>query len=230
LIVKAAMSVAVAVGYFASARGLRVVILSRPAKFGEAIGFGGGVRIEERFKRVADHPLLAGLSEQHLRDWRGEATILPAKLSYEFGRAMGRRCSGADSGAPVVAVRESRECASALIRSRRAGIFGRFWTVDLGFSMPRCWNIGGEGVVLFCQMDVSGRSENDPARGSWRGISWTMLRLETDAAAKCTVCWPGGGKNIWGSIRTRWRFVADQVLWWGREGESWLKQSGDERF
>ncbi|MDP6777888.1 MAG: hypothetical protein QGI83_14105, partial [Candidatus Latescibacteria bacterium] len=41
--------------------------------------------IRNVFRRIPDHPLLAGLEEDHLRDWRGEATILPPRLAYEIG-------------------------------------------------------------------------------------------------------------------------------------------------
>ena len=46
-----------------------------------------GFRVEEyglrnAFGRVPDHPLLAGLTNDHLRDWRGDATLLPPRLAY----------------------------------------------------------------------------------------------------------------------------------------------------
>ncbi len=36
------------------------------------------------FKRVPDHPLLTGIHDEHLWDWRGDATVLPPRLAYEF--------------------------------------------------------------------------------------------------------------------------------------------------
>ena len=40
--------------------------------------------LRQVFPRVPDHPLLAGLATETLRDWRGEATLLPERLKYEL--------------------------------------------------------------------------------------------------------------------------------------------------
>src|SRR2546430_11568159 len=34
---------------------------------------------------MTDHPLLTGFDTEHLRDWRGEATLLPPRLKYTVG-------------------------------------------------------------------------------------------------------------------------------------------------
>lgn len=36
--------------------------------------------LRQVFPRVPDHPLLAGLTNEHFRDWRGESTTMPAQL------------------------------------------------------------------------------------------------------------------------------------------------------
>jgi beta-galactosidase len=56
---------------------------------GEVLEKRFGFRVAEYglrwvFNEIADHPLLAGLSEEHLKNWRGEATILPPQLKYEI--------------------------------------------------------------------------------------------------------------------------------------------------
>ena len=65
--------------------GLKVVVFEQTA---EALERRLGFRVAEYglrqvFPRVPDHPILAGLGVEHLRDWRGEATILPPRLEYE---------------------------------------------------------------------------------------------------------------------------------------------------
>jgi beta-galactosidase len=131
-----------------------------------------GFRVQEYglrqvFPRVAGHPALAGLEPVHLRDWRGEATILPPRLDYVL--------SDRYSGAPVV-----RWCGLEVPRLWRCGNRGNVASVliekpargdflplvDGGFSLqysPLMEYREGQGLVLFCQMDVTGRTESDPA-------------------------------------------------------------------
>src|SRR5262249_53912858 len=64
--------------------GLKVIVFEQTAK---ALEQRFGFRVTEYglrqvFPRVPDHPLLAGLDVNHLRDWRGAATILPPRLPY----------------------------------------------------------------------------------------------------------------------------------------------------
>ena len=119
------------------------------------------------FERVPDHPLLAGIQPQHLRDWRGKATILPAKLDY--------KPSPRYNGAPAVTwcgitVPRLWRCgnrgnvASVLIEKPARGDFMPI--LDGGYSLqysPLMEFCEGEGMVLFCQMDVTGRTESDPS-------------------------------------------------------------------
>ncbi|MBC8874009.1 MAG: hypothetical protein H8E44_31610 [Planctomycetes bacterium] len=62
--------------------GLKVIVFEQTS---EALERRLGFRVQEYglrnvFKRVPDHPYLAGLDDENLRDWRGEATILPPNL------------------------------------------------------------------------------------------------------------------------------------------------------
>ena len=65
--------------------GLKVVVFEQTAEVLEKrLGFRTteyGLR--QLFHRNADHPLLAGLTDEQLCDWRGESTILPPRLTYE---------------------------------------------------------------------------------------------------------------------------------------------------
>ena len=60
--------------------GLKVIVFEQTSevlekRFGFRVAEYG---LRQVFRRVPDHPLLAGLDAEHLRDWRGEATILAA--------------------------------------------------------------------------------------------------------------------------------------------------------
>jgi hypothetical protein len=131
-----------------------------------------GFRIQEYglrnvWPRVAGHPVLAGLDDQHLRDWRGAATILPPRLACEP--------SDRYNGAPAVPwcgleVPRLWRCgnrgsvASVLIEKPARGDF--LPIVDGGYSLqysPLLEYREGRGLVLFCQLDVTGRTEDDPA-------------------------------------------------------------------
>jgi beta-galactosidase len=123
-----------------------------------------GFRVQEYglrqvFRRIPGHPLLAGLDEPHLRDWNGEATLLPPRSE---GAPDTEWC-----GIPVT---HAWRCgnrgnvASVLIEKPPRGNF--LPLVDGGFSLqysPLMEYREGSGRVLFCQMDVTGRSESDPA-------------------------------------------------------------------
>jgi len=148
--------------------GLKVLVFEQTA---EALEKRLGFRVQEYglrqvFPRVAGHPALAGLEVEHLRDWRGEATVLPPRLEYELSNKY---------GVPTV-----RWCGLEVPRLWRCGNRGNVASVliekpargdflpilDGGFSLqysPLLEYREGRGMVLFCQMDVTGRTENDPA-------------------------------------------------------------------
>ena len=147
--------------------GLKVVVFEQT---GEALEQRFGFRTAEYglrrvFKRLSDHPLLAGIGPEHLRDWRGEATIVAPRLTYtemtDYGQVV-RWC-----GIPVTRVwrcGNRGNVASVLIEKPARGNF--LPILDGGFSLqysPLMEYREGRGMVLFCQMDVTGRTEPDPA-------------------------------------------------------------------
>jgi hypothetical protein len=117
------------------------------------------------FKRVPDHPLLRGINEEHLRNWRGEATILPSRLEYEMRPRYGPTVKWCDI--PVTRLwrcGNRGNVASVLIEKPARGDF--LPILDGGYSLqysPLMEYREGKGMVLFCQMDVTGRTEDDPA-------------------------------------------------------------------
>jgi hypothetical protein len=147
--------------------GLRVVMFEQTS---EVLEERFGFRVAEYglrniFSRVPDHPLLAGVAVEHLRDWRGEATILPSRLKYTMRSMYGPTVKWCD-----IDVTRPWRCgnygnvASVLIEKPARGDF--LPIVDGGFSLqysPLMEYHEGKGMVLFCQLDVTGRTENDPA-------------------------------------------------------------------
>ena len=79
--------------------GLKVVVFEQSSKVLEQrFGFRTAeYGLRQVFPRVPDSPVLAGLDMDRLRDWRGDATILPPRLQYTMRPATARRCSGAAS-------------------------------------------------------------------------------------------------------------------------------------
>ncbi|MBM3212123.1 hypothetical protein FJZ33_07885, partial [Candidatus Poribacteria bacterium] len=66
--------------------GLRVIMFQQKS---EVLEKRFGFRTQEYglrqvFKRVPDHPILNGLNNENLRDWCGEATIVPPRLTYNM--------------------------------------------------------------------------------------------------------------------------------------------------
>jgi beta-galactosidase len=147
--------------------GLKVIVFEQTAKvleqrFGFRVSEYG---LREVVPRVPDHPLLAGIAAEHLHDWRGAATLLPPRLSYTLRPQHGPtvKWCGID-------VAHAWRCgcrgnvASVLIEKPARGDF--LPILDGGFALqysPLLEYREGKGMVLFCQMDVTGRSENDPA-------------------------------------------------------------------
>jgi len=119
------------------------------------------------FRRVPDHPALEGLQTEHLRDWRGEATLLPPRLNYELNPKFNYAPTVTWCGIPVTRVWRCGcrgNVASVLIEKPACGDF--LPIVDGGFSLqysPLLEYREGKGMVLFCQMDVTGRTQTDPA-------------------------------------------------------------------
>ncbi|HQH74308.1 MAG TPA: hypothetical protein PK360_19685, partial [bacterium] len=147
--------------------GLKVLLFEQTA---EVLEKRLGFRVQEYglrnvFPRVSDHPVLHGLAPENLHDWRGQATLIPSRLEYELRPQHG----------PVI-----RWCGIEVSRPWRCGCWGNVASVliekpalgdflpivDGGFSLqysPLMEYREGKGMTLFCQMDVTGRTDGDPA-------------------------------------------------------------------
>jgi hypothetical protein len=147
--------------------GLKVIVFEQTAKvLEERFGFRvAEYGLRQVFKRVPDHPLIAQMEADHLRDWRGAATLLPPRLDYRLRQRYGptvRWCG--------IEVPRAWRCgcrgnvASVLIEKPARGDF--LPLLDGGYGLqysPLLQYREGKGKVLFCQMDVTGRTENEPA-------------------------------------------------------------------
>ncbi len=147
--------------------GLKVIVFEQTAKVLEE-RFGFRVTeygLRQVFRRVPDHPLLAGLREDHLRDWRGEATLLPPRLAYTLRPRYGPTVRWCGIEVPRVWRCGCRgNVASVVIEKPARGDF--LPVLDGGYGLqysPLLEYREGKGMVLFCQMDVTGRTERDPA-------------------------------------------------------------------
>jgi hypothetical protein len=158
--------------------GLKVIVFEQTA---EALEKRFGFRVAEYglrkvFPRVPDHPSLAGISAEHLRDWRGEATILAPRLKYEMRPRYGPTVQWC--GLPVTRLwrcGNRGNVASVLIEKPARGDF--LPILDGGYSLqysPLLEYREGRGMVLFCQMDVTGRTETEPAAET---LAWNLLQF-----------------------------------------------------
>ena len=134
---------------------------------GEASRFPcAGVRFEASLCTRARPSLVGRARRECLRNWSGQATLLPPRLThYTMRPHLG----------PTI-----KWCGIELPRAYRAGNWGNVASVlikkpargnflpivDGGYSLqysPLMEYREGKGVMLLCQMDVTGRTEDDPA-------------------------------------------------------------------
>ncbi len=154
--------------------------------------------LRQVFERIPKHPLLAGLKAENLRDWRGSATLRPSRLDYDTSQSFGGpavRWCGIE--VPRVWRCGNRgNVASVLIEKPARGDF--LPILDGGYSLqysPLLEYREGRGLVLFCQMDVTGRTEQDPAAetlarnllryvAGWKPSARRQALFAGDAAAR----------------------------------------------
>ncbi len=155
--------------------GLKVIVFEQT---GDVLEKRFGFRIAEYgnrwvFPRVPGHPLFAGIEEQHLRNWHGEATVLPPRLKYERTNLFNSVPTVKWAGIPVTRgwrCGNRGNVASALIEKPARGNF--LTVADCGYSLQYGALVEfreGKGMVLFCQLDVTGRTEHDPTAESVAG-------------------------------------------------------------
>jgi hypothetical protein len=149
------------------------------------------------FPRVADHPALANLGLEHLRDWRGQSTLVPPRLDYELRPRHGPTVTWC--GIPVSHIWRcgtQGTVASVVIEKPPRGDF--LPILDCGFGLqysPLMQYREGRGGILFCQLDVTGRSEPEPAAENL--VRSMIVELATwKPAPSRKVCYAGDGAGL----------------------------------
>ena len=147
------------------ADGKRILVMEQTSRqLHELLGF----RITERGARLLfpryPHPVMQGIDTEYLRDWTGASTLLPEHLTdideiethnpeWQWcGQTSTRvwRCGNRNSVASVLIEKPA-------VGDWRALIDGEF---DLQYA-PLIENVADGGRVIFCQLDVSGRTAPD---------------------------------------------------------------------
>lgn len=181
--------------------GLKVVVFEQTS---EVLEQRFGFRVEEYglrqvFPRVPDHPILAGITAEHLLDWRGEATLLSPRVKLVADPKFNGAPTVKWCGMPATRVwrcGNQGNVASVLIEKPACGDF--LPILDGGFSLqysPLMEYREGRGMVLFCQVDVTGRTESEPAAGTmvrnlvryvsaWKAIPRRSVVYTGDPAGK----------------------------------------------
>ncbi len=147
--------------------GLKVIMMEQTA---EALEQRLGFRVAEYgmrqvFPLLRNSLLLAGMNNDGLRDWRGDATLLPQRLKYTIGNRYSPQVKWC--GLDVTRVWRCGcrgNVASVLIEKPACGDFKPILNCGYGLQYsPLMEYREGSGMVLFCQMDVTGRTEHEPA-------------------------------------------------------------------
>ena len=180
--------------------GLKVVMFEQSA---EVLEKRMGFRVQEYalrrvFPRVSNHPLLAGLSTANLHDWCGEGTTIAPRLQTDMSSPNDypriQWCGITVTRAWRCGCRGS--VASALIEKPTSGDFLPLVAGGFGLQYsPLMEYREGKGMILFCQMDVTGRTEVDPAAtrltenilgyvSSWESDSGKRVLYVGDPAGK----------------------------------------------
>lgn len=153
-------------------RGNRVVILEQDRKTLGRLGLRSmDLRSRRTFVRVSEDRLLAGLDDQMLRHWAGEATLLePFGVPddpYPRSPHWGNRNS----------------VASVAIETPHHGPFTPL--IQCGFDLaysPLLRMRWGRGEVIFCQLDLTARKTAQADGEPVVDLLWRRLVLEADAA------------------------------------------------
>lgn len=181
--------------------GLKVILFEQS---GEVLERRFGFRVAEYglrcvFPRIPGHPVLEGLGEPHLRNWRGQSTLLSPRLHYQPGTQFNLAPTVQWAGIPVTRVWRAGNrgtVASVLIEKPACGDF--MPVLDGGYGLqytPLVEYREGSGMVLFCQMDVTARTEGDPAAellvrnildyvARWRPVARGGVRYHGDPAGE----------------------------------------------
>ncbi|MFW5856259.1 MAG: hypothetical protein ACOCX4_00140 [Planctomycetota bacterium] len=137
------------------ADGLRVVVFEQHCRPLGALGFRHeDMGPRQVFARMPEHPVVADLQPEALRDWRGDGTL----------HAVGARGDRQAVGSRLYHCLSRGTVASSIIETPQHGPFRTLLDCefDLNFSPLVIWP-HGKGEIVFCQLDVTGRMDLEPA-------------------------------------------------------------------
>ena len=148
-------------------QGLRVLVFEQSYDtLTRRLGLRANVHgMRQAYVRASGHPALSGLSDATLSNWRGAATLVEPYLQTPALETTYPMWDWMGFLNPRVWRAGNYGCvASVLIEKPSRG--GFLPLLDCGFDLqysPLLEYAEGKGRMLFCQMDITGRSENDPA-------------------------------------------------------------------
>lgn len=149
------------------ARGGRVLVMEQTEPvLSRRLGFRtNNPSLRNVFVRLPEDPILAGLDDARLRDWCGAATLEPGKLDLpEVETTDPLRDWLGFSNTRVWKAGNTGQVATVVIEKPHRGKFVSL--LDGGFDLeysPLLMLTEGSGELVFCQMDVTGRTAPDPA-------------------------------------------------------------------
>jgi beta-galactosidase len=121
--------------------------------------------LRQLFERQPRNPMLAGLSEAVLHDWSGASTLYPPFLADPGTYDQYPRTDWCNfSNSRVWRCGNGGNVATSLIEKPARGDFSSI--LDGGFDLqyaPLIEYRQGRGRIVFCQLDVTGRTADDPA-------------------------------------------------------------------
>ncbi|MBN2712434.1 MAG: beta galactosidase jelly roll domain-containing protein, partial [Planctomycetes bacterium] len=148
--------------------GLRVLVFEQSADVLEKrLGFRINVHgMRTAYIRSAGNPVFSGIDESMLRDWRGAATMTAPYLENlpEVEASNPKWFWAGIENTRVWRCGNTGNVASVLIEKPSVGNWKAL--ADCGFDLqysPLLEYREGKGKVVFCQLDVSSRTESEPA-------------------------------------------------------------------
>lgn len=144
------------------ASGTQVIIFEQQPEDLLRLGLRSEIRgIRRAWIRQDEHPLMQGVSPESLQDWRGSATLRPQHEAHRYwghrpariGMSPQRPARWGNHG-NVVSVMIETPTRGSFLPIVECGF-------DLGYTPLMEWQ-HGDGRILFCQLDVTDRTETDP--------------------------------------------------------------------
>ena len=178
--------------------GLKVLVLEQDHDtLVSRFGFRANIHGERKaFIRARNHPVLAGLGEVNLADWRGAATLVPPYLETPGVETSDPRWNWMGFiNTRVWRCGNRGNVASVLIEKPPVGNFMPI--VDCGFDLqyaPLLEYTEGNGRMIFCQLDVSARTSAEPAAQRLL-VNLVGYLLGAQAAPSRPVFYAGGGEG-----------------------------------